>query len=110
MSTRRPIVLMVEDEPSITEPLAEALDREGFDTRVAGTVARALERAGDEPPDLVLLDVMLPDGSGYDVCRELRRHSTPCRSSCSPHAGRRPTGSWVSSWGGRLRGEALQRP
>ena len=46
MSTRRPIVLMVEDEPSITEPLAEALDREGFDTRVAGTVADALERAG----------------------------------------------------------------
>ena len=66
---------MVEDEESITEPLAEALEREGFATRVAGTVAAALEEAGREPPDLVLLDVMLPDGSGYDVCRELRRHS-----------------------------------
>jgi two-component system response regulator RegX3 len=42
---------------------------------VAGTVAEALEAAGRVSPDLVLLDVMLPDGSGYDVCRELRRES-----------------------------------
>jgi two-component system response regulator RegX3 len=75
MAGRRTI-LMVEDESSITEPLAEALDREGFDTRVAGTVADALEQASDEMPDLVLLDVMLPDGSGYDVARTLRERST----------------------------------
>ena len=74
MAGRRTI-LMVEDESSITEPLAEALDREGFDTRVAGTVADALEQAGEELPDLVLLDVMLPDGSGYDVARTLRERS-----------------------------------
>jgi two-component system response regulator RegX3 len=66
---------MVEDEESITVPLAEALDREGFDSRVVGTVAEALDQARDPMPDLVLLDVMLPDGSGYDVCRELRRDS-----------------------------------
>jgi two-component system response regulator RegX3 len=66
---------MVEDERSITDPLAEALAREGFDTEVAGTVAEALELAGRVGPDLVLLDVMLPDGSGYDVCRELRSSS-----------------------------------
>jgi len=69
------MVLMVEDEQSITVPLSEALDREGFDTQVAGTVAEALDLAGKLSPDLVLLDVMLPDGSGYDVCRELRRGS-----------------------------------
>jgi two-component system response regulator RegX3 len=74
MAGRRTI-LMVEDETSITEPLAEALDREGFDTRVAGTVADALRAAEDEMPDLVLLDVMLPDGSGYDVARALRERS-----------------------------------
>jgi two-component system, OmpR family, response regulator RegX3 len=74
MAGRRTI-LMVEDETSITEPLAEALDREGFDTRVAGTVADALSAAEDEMPDLVLLDVMLPDGSGYDVARTLRERS-----------------------------------
>jgi two-component system, OmpR family, response regulator RegX3 len=74
MAGRRTI-LMVEDEESITVPLAEALDREGFDTRVAGTVAEALESAEAEMPDLVLLDVMLPDGSGYDVARTLRERS-----------------------------------
>ena len=69
----RRTILIVEDEESITVPLTEALDREGFDTEVAGTVADALELAARIRPDLVLLDVMLPDGSGYDVCRELWR-------------------------------------
>jgi two-component system response regulator RegX3 len=68
-------ILMVEDEESITVPLSEALAHEGFDTQVAGTAAEALELARRADPDLVLLDVMLPDGSGYDVCRELRRDS-----------------------------------
>jgi DNA-binding response OmpR family regulator len=74
MAGRRTI-LMVEDERSITEPLAEALRREGFDTQVAETAARARELAHHVEPDLVLLDVMLPDGSGYDICRELRAAS-----------------------------------
>ncbi len=74
MAGRRTI-LMVEDESSITEPLAEALDREGFDTRVAATVADALKQADEQMPDLVLLDVMLPDGSGYDVARRLRENT-----------------------------------
>ncbi len=68
-------VLLVEDEQSITEPLAGALASEGFDTRVAGTCGEALELARRISPDLVLLDVMLPDGSGFDVLRELRRSS-----------------------------------
>jgi two-component system response regulator RegX3 len=71
----RRTILMVEDEQSITVPLSEALAREGFDTEVAGTVSDALETARRVNPDLILLDVMLPDGSGYDVCRELRADS-----------------------------------
>jgi two-component system response regulator RegX3 len=74
MSRPRRRILLVEDEVSITEPLAEALRSEGFETQVAGTVAEALELARGGP-DLVLLDVMLPDGSGFDVCRELRQSS-----------------------------------
>jgi two-component system, OmpR family, response regulator RegX3 len=69
----RPDILLVEDEAAITEPLADALEREGFSARVAGTVAEALEMAGSKEPDLVLLDIGLPDGSGLDVCRELRK-------------------------------------
>jgi DNA-binding response OmpR family regulator len=68
-------VLLVEDEDSITVPLSEALGREGFDASVASTAAQALELAREVEPDVVLLDVMLPDGSGFDVCRELRRSS-----------------------------------
>ena len=75
MAGERRKILLVEDERSITEPLTAALEREGFATEVAGTVSEALERAEAVGPDLVLLDVMLPDGSGFDVCRELRRHS-----------------------------------
>jgi two-component system response regulator RegX3 len=72
---RKRRILLVEDEESITAPLSEALAREGFDTSIAGSAASALASAADTRPDLVLLDVMLPDGSGFDVARELRRTS-----------------------------------
>ncbi len=74
MNRPKRTILLVEDEVSITEPLAEALRNEGFEAQVAGTVAEALELARRDP-DLVLLDLMLPDGSGFDVCRELRKRS-----------------------------------
>jgi two-component system response regulator RegX3 len=75
MAHGRRTILMVEDEPSITAPLIEALEREGFESAVARTASDGISLAGELGPDLVLLDVMLPDGSGYDVCRELRRSS-----------------------------------
>jgi two-component system response regulator RegX3 len=76
MAATKRTVLLVEDEESITAPLSEALSREGFETVIAGTAAEALELAGSRSPDLVLLDLGLPDGSGLDVCRELRSRST----------------------------------
>src|SRR4051812_41342909 len=75
MAMARKRILVVEDEASIVTPLADALGREGFDTDIAGTAAEALELAGKNAHDLVLLDIMLPDGSGFEVCRELRRTS-----------------------------------
>jgi DNA-binding response OmpR family regulator len=75
VSSKRPTVLLVEDERAITEPLAEALEREGFDPTVAGSAAEAMESAAGREPDLVLLDIGLPDGSGLDVCREIRKGS-----------------------------------
>jgi two-component system response regulator RegX3 len=74
MMTRKK-VLLVEDERSIAEPLADALRREAFDVQLAGTAAEALDSFSSRPPDLVLLDVMLPDGDGRDVLREIRRLS-----------------------------------
>jgi len=71
----RPRILFVEDEASIAEPFASALRREGFDPEVVGLAADALRAAREQPPDLILLDLTLPDGDGRDVCRELRRES-----------------------------------
>ncbi len=68
-------ILVVEDEESISQPFAEALRRAGFEAIVTATAAGALELAASAEPDLVMLDLALPDGDGRDVCRELRRHS-----------------------------------
>jgi two-component system response regulator RegX3 len=68
-------ILVVEDEEAISEPLVESLRRDGFEAEVAGTVESAREALQGRPPDLVLLDVMLPDGDGRDLAREIRRDS-----------------------------------
>jgi two-component system, OmpR family, response regulator RegX3 len=68
-----PRILFVEDEPSIAEPFTRALRRAGFATTTVATAAGALETAARIDPDLVLLDLTLPDGDGREVCRELRR-------------------------------------
>jgi two-component system, OmpR family, response regulator RegX3 len=71
----RPKILLIEDEESISEPLAAALEREGFSAEVAATAGDGLESVEKRPPDLVLLDVMLPDGDGRDVLRTIRATS-----------------------------------
>lgn len=68
-------ILLVEDEDSIAQPFARLLAREGFEATIAGTAARALELFDRVQPDLVLLDLGLPDGDGRDVARELRGRS-----------------------------------
>jgi two-component system, OmpR family, response regulator RegX3 len=68
-------ILFVEDEAAIFEPFSKALRRNGFEPVVARTAAEALESAERVDPDLVLLDLNLPDGDGSDVCRSLRQGS-----------------------------------
>src|SRR3954463_6083124 len=68
-------ILFVEDEPSISDPFSKALSREGFEPVVARTGREALALAERIDPDLVLLDLALPDTDGRDVARELRRRS-----------------------------------
>ncbi len=65
-------ILVVDDEPYITDLLSAALKFEGFAVDVAGTGAEAVALAQESRHDLVLLDVMLPDITGTDVCRRLR--------------------------------------
>jgi two-component system response regulator RegX3 len=68
-------ILLIEDEESISEPLERALGREGFEVATAATVAAGRASFGERAPDLVLLDVMLPDGDGRDLLREFRQTS-----------------------------------
>jgi len=68
-------VLVVEDERSISDPLRSALEREGYRVQVAATGADGLEAVRHGEPDVVLLDLMLPDIDGRDVCRTIRQSS-----------------------------------
>ena len=69
-------ILVVDDEPTLRETLAEALAADGLSVITAADGREALERFRAEPPDLVLLDLMLPQLSGIEVCRILRRESS----------------------------------
>jgi two-component system catabolic regulation response regulator CreB len=68
-------VLVVEDEPSIADTIVYALQREHFDVTHCGTGSDALGTIQQSAFDCLILDVGLPDISGFDVCRQLRQHS-----------------------------------
>ena len=71
MSTR---ILLVEDEPGLVVTLSDLLSAEGYDVASAVDGPSGLARASAETFDLVILDVMLPGKTGFEVCRELRQH------------------------------------
>ena len=71
-----PAVLVVDDEPQILRALRTNLRGAGYTVHTAATAAEALAVAAARPPEAVILDLVLPDGHGTDVCRELRRWSS----------------------------------
>ena len=71
-SDRIPQVLVVDDEPNIRELVQVALKFHGCSVITAATGREALRRVEATPPDLIVLDVMLPDMDGFEVCRRLR--------------------------------------
>jgi two-component system alkaline phosphatase synthesis response regulator PhoP len=80
MAARRaPRILVVDDEPDIVELVAANLRKEGFEVQGVGEGARALALARDEPFDVIVLDLMLPDVQGLEVCRALRRDPKTAR-------------------------------
>jgi len=68
-------VLLVEDDPGARQGLELALRRLGYGVHAVASGEAALDRIGDATPDVVVLDVMLPDLDGFEVCRRLRRDS-----------------------------------
>lgn len=75
----KPRILLIEDEIRLVRALRDRLTSEGYEVEAAFDGASGLERATNETFDLILLDVMLPERSGFDVCRDLRQRkiSTP---------------------------------
>ncbi len=74
--TQRPRILLVDDEVAIQRTVALLLRSRGYDVDVAGTGSDALKALADRPPDLVVLDLGLPDLEGTEVCRRVRASST----------------------------------
>ncbi len=68
-------ILLVEDEASIAGPLSFLLEDQGFKVRIASDGASALKEFSRKAPDLVLLDLMIPEVSGIEVCRQIRATS-----------------------------------
>src|SRR4029450_2757357 len=66
-------ILVVDDDPLLAAALRRPLAYEGFEIEVAASGEEALSRALDHPPDLVILDVLLPGIDGLEVCRRLRQ-------------------------------------
>jgi len=66
-------ILLIEDDPAIAESLSEGLRREGYAVHWQSTGAGGVAYARDSSPRLIILDVRLPDGSGFDFCKEMRR-------------------------------------
>jgi two-component system, OmpR family, KDP operon response regulator KdpE len=76
MNAERARILVVDDEPQIVRALKVILRSAGFDTQAAESKAEALDAVAVRPPDAMILDLVLPDGSGVEVCEEIRRWST----------------------------------
>jgi two-component system, OmpR family, KDP operon response regulator KdpE len=72
----RPRVLVIDDEPQILRALRTSLRAAGYEVASAATAAEALTAAALQPPEAVILDLILPDGNGTEVCRELRKWTT----------------------------------
>ena len=75
MNDRKPLIMIVEDEEDMAYLNEHLLKRQGYDTLIAYSASEARAFASANSPDLFVLDVGLPDGSGWDLCKELRQSS-----------------------------------
>lgn len=76
-ATGCPTILVVEDDPTLQPLLVTLLQDQQYQTLTASTGAEALEHLAVTPPDLVLLDLRLPDIDGYDLCQRIRSSQGP---------------------------------
>ena len=72
MNEKKSLILMVEDEEQVLNANCRMLRRRGYDVRTAQTVSEVYHQLEEQLPDLLILDIMLPDGNGLDICRHFR--------------------------------------
>ncbi|MDA8132958.1 MAG: response regulator transcription factor [Elusimicrobia bacterium] len=68
-------ILIIDDDAHLRESLAEVLDLEGFSTLEAGNAKSGIASAKKNKPEVVIMDIQLPDSSGFQICQELRKFS-----------------------------------
>ena len=83
-------ILVVDDDQNICELLRLYIEKEGFDVVIANDGRKALEMFDQENPDLIMLDIMLPELDGWQVCREIRK-----KSQCRLQKARSLTRCWA---------------
>jgi CheY-like chemotaxis protein len=71
-SANKGVILLVDDTPSNVRPLSDFLTDQGFDVHFASSGRAAIQAAGNDPPDIVLLHVKMPEMDGYEVCERLK--------------------------------------
>ena len=71
-------ILLVEDDENLRLVLADNLEEQGYEVALAADLAQARRQHDEKSPNLVILDLMLPDGDGYSFCRELRSEGATC--------------------------------
>jgi len=76
MSQKR--ILVVDDEPDFAAIVQKNLKKEGFDVEIAYDGVQAMEKIKANPPDAIVLDVMMPEKDGYEVCKELKESDEYC--------------------------------
>ena len=103
----RPHALVVDDEPRLVRLVSAYLEREGFSVSTAADGEDAIRRAHERPPDVVVLDLMLPGIDGIEVCRRIRTFSDAYIVMLSARAEEVDTIVGLSTGGRRLRDQAV---
>ncbi len=75
MDRKNPVILIVEDEPEVLSINARMMKRRGYDVITAMSFKESMEKLSECAPDMLILDIMLPDGNGCDICESFRKKS-----------------------------------
>jgi DNA-binding response OmpR family regulator len=73
--TKLPKLLIIDDDAHLRESLAEVLELDGFECHQAGAAKEGIAAASKIEPEIVIMDIQLPDSSGFQICQELRKRS-----------------------------------